>query len=100
MVGGQRNVSELNGEACLNFELVAPPQKGIRVAVVRQATHRSGSDSAGAAAVRRAGREEVAVPTAYTPDVIDAPWAILEKIYRAGYVYQKCGIMLTDLVPA
>lgn len=39
-------------------------------------------------------------PTDYTPDLIDAAVTILEKIYRPGYVYQKCGVMLTDLVPA
>ena len=39
-------------------------------------------------------------PTDSTPDLIQAATAILEKIYRAGHAYQKCGVMLTDLVPA
>jgi DNA polymerase V len=39
-------------------------------------------------------------PSDYTPDVIDAATTILEKIYRPGHAYQKCGVMLTDLIPA
>ena len=39
-------------------------------------------------------------PSDYTPDLIDAAIAILEKIYRPGHAYQECGVMLTDLVPA
>ena len=36
----------------------------------------------------------------YTPDLIEAAAAILEKIYRADHAYQKCDAMLTDLIPA
>ncbi|MDF0675980.1 MAG: hypothetical protein P0120_16855 [Nitrospira sp.] len=33
-------------------------------------------------------------------DLIDAVTTISEKIFRPGHAYQKCGVMLTDLVPA
>ena len=36
----------------------------------------------------------------YTPDLIESAASILEKIYHAGHAYQKCGVLLTDLVPA
>jgi DNA polymerase V len=39
-------------------------------------------------------------PTDYTPDLIHAAVQLLERIYRPGFHYQKCGVMLTDLSPA
>ena len=132
---GERIVSELNGEACLDLELVAPPQKGITVSrsFGRQLTDREAIRQALLHFVGRAGEKlrrqdlqarrlsvflmtspfakdrpfysnsmtrKLLFPTDYTPDLIDAATAILEKIYRSGHAYQKCGVMLTDLVPA
>ena len=39
-------------------------------------------------------------PTDYTPDLIRAAVALFERLYRPGFHYQKCGVMLTDLSPA
>jgi hypothetical protein len=39
-------------------------------------------------------------PTDYTPDLIRAAVPLLERIYRPGFHYQKCGVMLMDLSPA
>jgi DNA polymerase V len=39
-------------------------------------------------------------PTAYTPDLIRATVPLLERLYRPGFHYQKCGVMLMDLSPA
>jgi DNA polymerase V len=39
-------------------------------------------------------------PTDYTPDLIRAAVQLLERIYRPGFHYQKCGVMLMDLSPA
>jgi DNA polymerase V len=39
-------------------------------------------------------------PTDYTPDLIRAGVQLLERIYRPGFHYQKCGVMLMDLSPA
>jgi len=37
--------------------------------------------------------------TNYTPELVHyALWA-LGKMYRSGYRYMKCGVMLTDLIP-
>ena len=38
-------------------------------------------------------------PTAYTPVVIKTAKSLLRKLYRSGYLYHKCGIMLLDLIP-
>ena len=38
--------------------------------------------------------------TDYTPDLIHAAVHLLERIYRLGFHYQKCGVMLMDLSPA
>jgi DNA polymerase V len=35
--------------------------------------------------------------TSYTPIIQSKARAILEKIYRPGYIFQKVGVMLTDL---
>lgn len=134
-VVGERIVSELNGESCLDLELVAPPQKGITVSrsFGRQLDRREAIRQALLQFVGRAGEKlrrqnlqalrltvflmtspfakdrpfysnsmtrKLLFPSDYTPDLIDAAVTILEKIYRPGYVYQKCGVMLTDLVPA
>ncbi len=42
----------------------------------------------------------LAYPTDYTPDLIRAAVQLLERIYRPGFHYQKCGVMLMDLSPA
>jgi DNA polymerase V len=39
-------------------------------------------------------------PTDYTPDLIRAAVQLLNRIYRPGFHYQKCGVMLMDLSPA
>jgi DNA polymerase V len=39
-------------------------------------------------------------PTDFTPDLIHAAVQLLERIYRPGFHYQKCGVMLMDLSPA
>jgi DNA polymerase V len=37
--------------------------------------------------------------TAYTPDLIRYAHEVLNDIYRPGLLYQKAGVMLTDIVP-
>ncbi|MGE0278452.1 MAG: Y-family DNA polymerase [Nitrospiraceae bacterium] len=134
-VVGERIVSELNGESCLDLELVAPPQKGITVSRSFGKTL-SGLEPIREALLQFVGRageklrgqnlqakrltvflmtspfdkdrpfysnsmtRKLLFPSDYTPDLIDAAATILEKIYRPGHAYQKCGVMLTDLVPA
>jgi DNA polymerase V len=39
-------------------------------------------------------------PTDYTPDLIRASVQLLDRLYRPGVHYQKCGVMLMDLSPA
>ena len=39
-------------------------------------------------------------PTNYTPDLIRYAHGLLKKIYRPGFHYKKCGMMLMDLRPA
>ena len=36
-------------------------------------------------------------PTDFTPDLIEAAVQLLERLYRPGFHYQKCGVMLLDL---
>jgi DNA polymerase V len=38
-------------------------------------------------------------PTDFTPDLIEAAVQLLERLYRPGFHYQKCGVMLLDLSP-
>jgi DNA polymerase V len=38
-------------------------------------------------------------PTDFTPDLIEAAMQLLERLYRPGFHYQKCGVMLLDLSP-
>jgi DNA polymerase V len=38
-------------------------------------------------------------PTDFTPDLVEAAVQLLEKLYRPGFHYQKCGVMLLDLSP-
>jgi DNA polymerase V len=38
-------------------------------------------------------------PTDFTPDLVKAAAHLLETIYRLGFHYQKCGVMLLDLSP-
>ena len=38
-------------------------------------------------------------PTDFTPDLIGAAVQLLERLYRPGFHYQKCGVMLLDLSP-
>lgn len=37
-------------------------------------------------------------PTSYTPGLISAAQALLECVYKPGFVYQKAGVFLTDIV--
>jgi DNA polymerase V len=39
-------------------------------------------------------------PTDFTPDLVEAAAQLLETLYRPGFHYQKCGVMLLDLSPA
>ena len=39
-------------------------------------------------------------PTDFTPDLVEAAVQFLETLYRPGFHYQKCGVMLLDLSPA
>jgi DNA polymerase V len=39
-------------------------------------------------------------PTDFTPDLVEAAAQLLERLYRPGFHYQKCGVMLLDLSPA
>jgi DNA polymerase V len=39
-------------------------------------------------------------PTDFTPDLVEAAVQLLERLYRPGFHYQKCGVMLLDLLPA
>jgi DNA polymerase V len=39
-------------------------------------------------------------PSDYTPDLIRAAVQLLDRIYRPGFHYQTCGVMLMDLSPA
>jgi DNA polymerase V len=38
-------------------------------------------------------------PTDFTPDLVEAAVQLLERLYRPGFHYQKCGVMLLDLSP-
>lgn len=38
-------------------------------------------------------------PTDFTPDLVEAAVHLLETLYRPGFHYQKCGVMLLDLSP-
>ena len=39
-------------------------------------------------------------PTDFTPDLVEAATQLLERLYRPGFHYQKCGVMPLDLSPA
>jgi DNA polymerase V len=39
-------------------------------------------------------------PTDFTPDLIEAAAQLLETLYRPGFHYQTCGVMLLDVSPA
>jgi DNA polymerase V len=39
-------------------------------------------------------------PTDFTPDLVAAAVQLLERLYRPGFHYQTCGVMLLDLCPA
>lgn len=39
-------------------------------------------------------------PTDYTPELIAHATRLLKRIYRPGFHYKKCGVMLNDLQPA
>jgi DNA polymerase V len=39
-------------------------------------------------------------PTDYTPELVHHAVTLLERIFRQGYHYKKCGLMLMDLQPA
>jgi DNA polymerase V len=38
-------------------------------------------------------------PTDFTPDLVEAAVQLLGTLYRPGFHYQKCGVMLLDLSP-
>ena len=37
-------------------------------------------------------------PTSYTPAIVAAAQALLERMYKPGFVYHKAGLFLTDIV--
>jgi DNA polymerase V len=37
-------------------------------------------------------------PTAYTPAIVEAAKALLERVYKPGFVYHKAAVFLTDIV--
>lgn len=37
-------------------------------------------------------------PTSYTPTIINFAQALLERVYKPGFVYHKAGVFLTDIV--
>lgn len=39
-------------------------------------------------------------PTDYTPDLLNSAMSLLDKMYWPGLAFQKCGVMLLDLIPA
>ena len=39
-------------------------------------------------------------PTDYTPALINSAMSLLDKMYRPGLAFHKCGVMLLDLIPA
>ena len=39
-------------------------------------------------------------PTSYTSGLVAAAQALLGRVYKAGFIYHKAGIFLTDIVPA
>jgi DNA polymerase V len=39
-------------------------------------------------------------PTDFTPHLVNAATQLLDRLYRPGFHYQKCGVMLLDLSPA
>jgi DNA polymerase V len=38
-------------------------------------------------------------PTSYTPALVSAAKALLERVYKRGFIYHKAGVFLTDIVP-
>jgi DNA polymerase V len=38
-------------------------------------------------------------PTSFTPDLFNVALDMLRSIYRKGYVYKKCGVFLSRIVP-
>jgi DNA polymerase V len=38
-------------------------------------------------------------PTDFTPDLLEAAAHLLDTLYRPGFHYQTCGVMLLDLSP-
>jgi DNA polymerase V len=38
-------------------------------------------------------------PTDFAPDLVEAAVQLLERLYRPGFHYQTCGVMLLDLSP-
>jgi len=44
------------------------------------------------------GTARLAIPSAYTPDFINASRRILKKIFREGYKYKKTGVMISDIM--
>jgi DNA polymerase V len=47
----------------------------------------------------RSASTRLPYPTDYTPDLIRTAVALFERLYRPGFHYQKCGVMLLDLSP-
>lgn len=38
-------------------------------------------------------------PASYTPALVPAAKALLERVYKRGFVYHRAGLFLTDIVP-
>lgn len=46
------------------------------------------------------GNSTLAMPTSYTPTLIDHAHALTMKLYKTGIIYKKAGVILTDFVSA
>jgi len=130
----QRTILELNGEDCLEMELVHEPQKNILCSrsfgrpvstypAIRSAvaTHVSSASQRLRESSQKANMITVFIntnrhkkwegyynngitvklpyPTSSTPALTKAALEGLKKIYLPGYMYKKCGVLLTGLIP-
>ena len=45
---------------------------------------------------RNSASIDITPPTAYTPQLVEIAKRLLAKIYKEGYRYKSCGVMLTN----
>ena len=116
-----RTVLELRGIACLALEEIQPDKKaictsrtfGVEAYVSRSAEKlRDQNSLAGYIQVfietnrfketpyyRNAAGVDLSPPDAYTPRLIATADHLLKKIFRDGFSYKRCGVILSDFVP-